>query len=245
MCIGTTDRKQSYHPFGIAIVNGETEEDYRFLFNSTNDNIMRVFGHNYSPNYLLADGAPAITNGFYLAFGRHAKDDENQARVRLMCWAHVIRNMDPKLEKLGQKLKDELREDIFSIQLSSSQAMFEASSSLFLEKWRAKDMRSVNAFLGYFEPQWLKGSLTGWYEGAGPFLPSTNNALEATNRVIKTKIRTRLNIGPFLNAISDVLNDWSKERDLDKVNCKQFAEKGEKKALLDLSYLYSWETLYK
>lgn len=224
MCIGTTDRNKSYHPFGIAVVNGETEDDYRFLFDSTKDSIQRVFGHNYQPFYLIADGAPAITNGFNLAFDRPEDDEQNQDRVRLMCWAHVIRNIDPKLDKLGPKLKAELREDIFAIQLSSNKEMFEASSSLFLEKWRAKESKSVNDFLKYFEAQWLKGSLTGWYEGAGPLLPSTNNALEATNRVIKTRIRTRLNIGVFLHSISDVLAEWSRERDPDKLNHKEFAE---------------------
>jgi len=42
--------------------------------------------------------------------------------------------------------------------------------------------------------------LPGWYEGYAPGLPSTNNALEARNRILKDEVTqyNRYDVGRFL-----------------------------------------------
>jgi hypothetical protein len=65
-------------------------------------------------------------------------------------------------------------------QLSSSPEIFEKAVELFKKKWNTEQ-----AFLNYFEREWLSDN-SNWYEGVGVCnVPSTNNALEAFNKVIK------------------------------------------------------------
>ena len=54
-------------------------------------------------------------------------------------------------------------------------------------------MKRDDYLLKYFINEWLS-SKDGWYEGYQTHRPSTNNALEATNRVIKDEdtLRERL-----------------------------------------------------
>ena len=56
-----------------------------------------------------------------------------------------------------------------------------------------KKWKNEEKFLQYFSSQWLN-SKNGWFEGLATYVPSTNNALEATNRVIKDEdtLRERL-----------------------------------------------------
>ena len=46
-------------------------------------------------SYLVADDAPAITNGFTAAFGGIFR--------RVMCWAHMIRKVDDRLSRISDK----------------------------------------------------------------------------------------------------------------------------------------------
>jgi len=57
----------------------------------------------------------------------------------------------------------------------------------------------VKLFVDYFTKQWLD-TLPGWYEGYAPGLPSTNNALEAKNRILKDEVTqyNRYDVGRFL-----------------------------------------------
>lgn len=51
-----------------------------------------------------------------------------------------------------------------------------------------------------------------WFEGYKQFTPSTNNALEATNRVIKDEdtLRNRLPLARFLTTVTVMIEKWGK-----------------------------------
>jgi len=164
----------------------------------------------------MADGADAITNGFQKVFGHEFN--------RLMCFFHVMKNLDTHLRPMPKNIKTAVRRDIELMQLCPSKVVFEKSAKLFLEKW-ANDSE-LQPFLQYFKTQWLI-HLPNWYEGASPGNPSTNNSLEATNGTIKKEhtIRERLPLAQFLNvAVAKILPSWSTERDISNLNCKRFAE---------------------
>ena len=100
LTVGTTDKNKSFHPFGLAIVFRETEEDFSFVFNAIKKSKLAIDSLNspgvppsfiYNPKRLIADSAPAIHNGFEKAYG--------QLEKRVNCWAHVIRNIDSVLKK--------------------------------------------------------------------------------------------------------------------------------------------------
>jgi len=68
------------------------------------------------------------------------------------------------------------------------------NATLVLEKIGKK----LSSFIEYFRSEWLT-SHNGWYEGMLHFTPITNNALEATNRVINDEntFRERLPLPRF------------------------------------------------
>ncbi len=93
--------------------------------------------------------------------------------------------------------------------------------------------------------EWLE-SKNGCYEGLELYVPSTNNALEATNRVIKDEdtIREWLVSSIFTVVVFSIVNKWSKEQNLACVNSKKF----EHHPSITLSYWtdgYNWAKLNK
>ncbi|CAF3060162.1 unnamed protein product [Rotaria sp. Silwood2] len=79
-------------------------------------------------------------------------------------------------------------------------------------------------FINYFHNEWLKTN-DGWYEGIQVYSPSTNNALEATSRTIKDDgtFRERHVLSRFLTIASNIVNNWSIERDITSINENIFA----------------------
>lgn len=78
------------------------------------------------------------------------------------------------------------------------------------------------------------------------YVPSTNNALEATNRVIKDEdtIRERLALSRFTVVVFSIVKKWSKERNPAGINSKKF----EHQPSITLSRWtdgYNWVTLNK
>lgn len=65
-----------------------------------------------------------------------------------------------------------------------------------MEKWKVEDNVRVKECIDYFNSQWLKTNCN-WYEGFAEGYPSTNNAIETTNAVIKAEhtLRERLPVG--------------------------------------------------
>ncbi|CAF4458659.1 unnamed protein product, partial [Rotaria sp. Silwood2] len=97
----------------------------------------------------------------------------------------------------------------------------------------------------YFSSEWLE-SKNGWYEGLAIYVPSTNNALEATSRVIKDEdtLRERLVLSRFTVVLFSIVNKWSKERNPTLINSKKF----EYQPLIALSHwtdAYNWVKLNK
>jgi hypothetical protein len=91
--------------------------------------------------------------------------------------------------------------------------------------------------------------LYGWYEGHSKSnkIPSQNNALEASNRVIKDEstFRERLSFNEFIHLVmQELLPDWSTGRNPDSNNNKAWADEVE----IDLptwTRAYQWLQLKK
>jgi len=98
---GTTDANKKFHPFSVSVCTNETHEDYEFIFKSLIEILDKLYQYEYKPNVLIADGAEAITNGFKQAFEYESINDFH----RVMCWAHVHRNVSPKINKIKSKGK--------------------------------------------------------------------------------------------------------------------------------------------
>lgn len=64
--------------------------------------------------------------------------------------------------------------------------------------------------LEYFQHEWLESN-PNWFEGVSKLVPSTNNALESFNRVIKDEntLRERLPLSRFAVILKEYINTWS------------------------------------
>ncbi|CAF0784735.1 unnamed protein product [Adineta ricciae] len=71
--------------------------------------------------------------------------------------------------------------------------------------------------------EWLLSN-PGLYEGIQLYVPSTNNALESTNRTIKDDgaFRERHVLSRFLTTSSEIISNWSMDRDTSFTNSKYF-----------------------
>jgi hypothetical protein len=76
--------------------------------------------------------------------------------------------------------------------------------------------------LNYFEREWLSDN-SNWYEGVMKHVPSTNNALEAFNKVIKDThtLRERLSLNHFLSVALESVQQWSNDY---KTELKKFSK---------------------
>lgn len=220
LVIGTTDLNKAFHPFGLAICSNEKTEDFRFIFKSIQIGMQRLNKDLFKPTALVADAADAIKNAFRKVF--------NHQYNQIMCWSHMKTKVENRLSHIDDKvIADEILSDIEYLHLSNSKEVFDLALSLFLKKWKIKNKtknQSIIDFLSYFDDQWIKSN-SGWYEGIQLYTPSTNNALEATNRTIKHDgtYRERHVLSRFLTVASNIICNWSVERDLSSVNVKIFA----------------------
>lgn len=167
MVVGTIDRRKKFHPLCFALYVNETTEDFRFIFDTLANTVLKLTGTVFQPRILISDAALAIRNAFVLVFPDHD--------LMVMCFVHVLRNVEKNRDKYKKDHKNEIIKDIMVMQLAPSCEIFDSLASLFIIKWKKKDA----SFASYFKKQWF-GSHCNWFEGVGDYTPSANNSLEGT-----------------------------------------------------------------
>ena len=198
LVVGTTDESRQFHCFGMGVCTDEKTDDFKFLFNSLKSGAEKILHSPIDPSTLISDAAKSIHNSFKEVFG----DD----KLVVMCWAHMKKNVSKKVEKfVAPEFRAEILSDIDILQLSQSNDIFDKAAILFLDKWYEE-----TEFISYFEAEWLDSNRF-WYEDAEKLTPSTNNALESFNRVIKDEnsMRERQPISRFSVELLDWIERWS------------------------------------
>lgn len=197
---GFTDMHRKFHPTCAAVCTSEQEKDFVFIFLSIQQTIGNMFDKDFRPEYVIADAAPQIQNAAKKVFGVEVKI--------VMCWYHMHKNVAAKVPTYLKEIKKQhvFLSDLDKLQVAKTPEIFDIAVELFMEKWRKESTDLID----YFETQWvLKNRF--WYESFGILIPSTNNALEAKNRIIKDEhtLRERLDLGKFRTVIFDMLETWS------------------------------------
>lgn len=204
--IGTIDAAKRFHFIAIGCCTTEATTDFEFMFESVKVAAQQV-GINMAPEILLSDGSMPLINAFYSVF-------ESSAKTNNMCHVHVMRNAVKHLQSENlstnknekAKIVEQFKEDFVILQSSSSKERFEFAFKLFKKKNEAISKELIE----YFEDQWVKKpKLCNWYEGANEYVKS-NNALEATNNVIKKNyIRSKLPFDLFTERLKLMITDYS------------------------------------
>lgn len=198
--VGTTDMHRQFHPFGIAVCTKENRDDFRFLFEAVKIGVQTIYSVTFSPKYLICDASGAIHNGAQFVFGTEL--------TIIMCWAHVRRNVSKKVEKFFKNSKRQLEvmHDLDHLQIAKSKEVFDKAAQFFIDKWKEAN----SEFCDYFEKEWLKKNRL-WYEGVQNHVPSTNNALESANKVIKDRhtVRELFDLSRFRQVLFQMINEWS------------------------------------
>lgn len=200
LVVGTTDMNRQFHYFGVCVSTHEREGDFQFIFKSLKEEVLLLYKEIISFEVMICDAAQAIGNAFHQVFG--------EDKIVVMCWAHMRRNVVKKIEKLIPKeIQKNIVQDIDTLQLAKSSKIFDKAVNLFFEKYKAE----VN-FLKYFKEEWLDQHRY-WYEGVREKTPSTNNALESCNNVIKKEstLRERLPLATFKVILLEMVNSWSSQ----------------------------------
>ncbi|RNA20293.1 hypothetical protein BpHYR1_031910 [Brachionus plicatilis] len=174
--VGTTDKSKSFVPFGLLLSKHETHEDFSFLFKAVKDLSKEIYNCDFNK--------------------------------RVVCWSHVERHIKDNLKGVQKDTKQRIKNDLVAIQCSTIHEHFETVWKLFSDKWfdpSPKESLShqqllINEFLNYFSDNWLGQYTCSWYEEYARGIPSTDNALESTNNVIKEEATQRelLPINEFL-----------------------------------------------
>lgn len=200
LIIGTTDSDRHFHPFCITISSDEQKISFKYIFQALKNQL------SLSPHSLVSDAAAAIREAFLEVFGQNCS--------LIMCWAHMRRNVMKKLHLADESNRQELIDDIDLLQISSDEKIFTKAISLFVKKYQD----NASDFIDYLNQMWFS-SHRNWFEGASINIPSTNNALESFNLVIKREetLRERMPMGQFVNQCLASASRWSTQYSLDKV----------------------------
>lgn len=169
MVVGFIDKGKRFHPLAFALCVQETTEDFKFIFESIASAVEKHTGRKFDPKILISDAADAIRNAFMMVFP--------DAELMIMCYVHVIRNVEKNRDKFKKENRAEIFKDIDTLQLAHSAEVFDELVKVFLKYWKKKEPK----FAKYFQKQWL-GSHCNWYEGAATYTPSTNNSLEGKTK---------------------------------------------------------------
>lgn len=150
--------------------------------------------------YLVSDADGALKNGFLKIWPNG---------TTITCYFHMMKNVKEFNFRSATNLKL-IQEHLRQLMQSPSTQHFEKGCDLFLKKCRKlKDTH----FADYFQRIWLNAKNKNWHHGLINFIPTTNNAIESTNKRIKDdfNLRVKQPMSAFKTIIMDVLRTYSLE----------------------------------
>lgn len=195
--LGTIDKNKMLHPIAYALCKHERQIDFEYFFQTVVDACTK-FNIAFKPEVLVSDCCQALIDAFYTTF--------ITAKLNINCYFHVLKNIQKRVSKA--EFEQLSHEDLKMLQLCPDEQTFCKVSSLFIEKWKAIN----GSFTDYFSKQWIEKN-SNWFEGALDRSPSTNNATEGQNSVIKKKctLRRLLSFLKFNVCMFQMLKDYSND----------------------------------
>ena len=189
--VGTQDRLHKFHLVAFCVSSHEDEAAYAFVLQGLQKGIKKYLKIEYTPEYIMSDGALAIYNASEASFGSVCKN--------LMCYYHLQQACDRKMKemKVSNQIKHQILADLSFLRMISFQTLFDHHYSKARKSWNSLSAE----FLKYFEDEFMKSKRFRWrYQFIPGALPNTNNALEGFNRSLKyvSTCRVSLSFSKFL-----------------------------------------------
>lgn len=204
LVVGSTDMTRKFHLIGITLASRETTEDYAFMFAAMKFGVQKITTRDIKPTALVSDADPAIHNGFRQIF---------DIDTHIMCYAHVMGNVDRKYKFSSKKNKNRFQHDLRALRKSYDDKMFDTGCKLFMKKWKNKEV-AASALLekSFFHKN------NKWYHGSAYRVPKTNNALERFNGTMKQlqTFHKKLPLKQFKERLLQIVEERSKEYLMDK-----------------------------
>lgn len=197
--VGFTDLDSSFYTSAVCIMQNETAESYRWILSTL---VEKCLDLNIELNFkaIIADNSSAISLAANQIF-------PNIKRIN--CWAHTWRLMENLISPINM-FKAEISDDIHFLQKLFSEDLFKEGLRLFKNKW--SQIRSTTNFIENFFNLYVDNN-SNWYEGYDCFAPSTNNALEKFNYLIKSRY-TKFKQIPLISFINNIAMEIIKDATL-------------------------------
>lgn len=98
--------------------------------------------------------------------------------------------------------------DVDMLQIARSPEEFGKAANALIQQWQARSP----SLASYFKNEWVLKH-RNWFEGLAHMTPSTNNALESFNNVIKNEqtLRQRIDLGQFRMVLFNMMRQWTEE----------------------------------
>lgn len=204
--IGTTDMKKSFHLIGITVSNNETADAYAFSFNAMKIGMRLVNNIDFNPKVLMSDADPAIHKGFKEIFGEDSHI--------LMCYAHVIGNVQRKYKFVNKEQKEMIKKDLYTLHLAYNEQLFDQAFALFKQKWIEREP----AVIQKLEKSFFKKNKY-WFIGSRHRSPTTNNATERFNGTVKLfqMLKQRKPLKQFNKIALKIVQQRSRQYRMDKL----------------------------
>lgn len=205
IAVGTSDANGDFHLIGLQVSSHETSEAYECAFNAVKEGTMMVTGKEIEPKYLVCDADPAIHKGFKAVFG--------DVPEIIMCYSHVISNVQRKYKFKDEKNRNDFLNDVRSLHLCSDKSKFDEGFALMKTKWATVEKDVINRF----EKSFIRKNFN-WFLGAGVRVPKTNNLLERFNGTLKQfqTLYQKKPLKQFLKISLRIVAERSQEYRLDK-----------------------------
>lgn len=203
--VGCSDSAGKFHLGGIMVSSHENGDAFACAFQGFREGIEKFANKRIDPEYLVADADAAIHNGFHTVF-----DKDNRV---IMCYAHVMRNVNKKYTFAKKDNKKELLNDLRSLHKSGTEDTFSQGCELFVDKWKTAEAEVTKKIDG----SWFRKNNT-WYIGSAERVPKTNNLLERFNGLIKQQQTFHLKqpLKMFINTTLKIVSQRSREYVMDK-----------------------------
>ena len=109
----------------------------------------QIYSRDFHPSILVADGATEETYGFQLAYCTETDGIKRELEGRIMCWVHLLRNVDKRLKSVNQRHRANLKSDIYTLQIARNREIFNKAVDLHNQKYNSVGDETVNNFLNY------------------------------------------------------------------------------------------------